>query len=401
MPYFNCTFVNDEGKYSKRMIFADNKQDVYQNYQNTDEKLLKVRKSMQHLSLPKLFSRKIGYFDFLLFNQKMVTLLKSGVTFIKGMEIILRNLKRGALKEVLTKADSEIKNGVQVSDAFKSEQIPFQRIYAASLLAGERSGNLDSILVRFNIYLEKVSKLRRKVLSSLSYPIILFLVMIAMVLIILLYAIPKFTEFYADFDAELPDLTLFFINISDFMANNIFLIIGLFLATYISLKMVERTNKNVVIFDWMKLKIPFIGKIIVENAITVFSRTLAILVAGGIPVPEAAQIAVQTFSNKYFILQVRNVPEDIREGNLLSDVLEDVNFIPGVLVEVIRVGESSGNLEAVLNENADAFENSIDAKVNSLISMIEPILIVFMGIVIAFMLISVYLPIFSTVDVVK
>ncbi len=132
-----------------------------------------------------------------------------------------------------------------------------------------------------------------------------------------------------------------------------------------------------------------------------FSRTLAILVAGGIPVPEATKIAIETFTNKYFQWQVRNVTESIREGNLLSDVLTDVSFMPGVLVEVIRVGESSGNLTDVLNENADAFENSIDAKVNSLISMIEPILIVFMGIVIAFMLISVYLPIFSTVDVVR
>ncbi len=401
MPYFNCTFVNDEGKYASRVIFADNKEEVYHNYQNSDEKLLKVKKSMQHLSIPKLFSRKIGYFDFLLFNQKMVTLLKSGVSFIKGMEIILRNLKRGPLKEVLSKADADIKNGVQVSDAFRSEQIPFQKIYAASLLAGERSGNLDNILVRFNIYLEKISKLRRKVISSLSYPTILFLVMISMVLIILLYAIPKFTEFYADFDAKLPDLTLFFIDISNFMKDNIALIVGVILAVYFSLKVLEKSNRNIVIFDWLKLKIPFIGKIIVENAITVFSRTLAILVSGGIPVPEAAQIAVQTFSNEYFILQVRDVPEKIREGNLLSDVLTDVNFIPGVLVEVIRVGESSGNLTDVLNENADAFENSIDAKVNSLISMIEPILIVFMGIVIAFMLVSVYLPIFSTVDVVK
>ena len=117
--------------------------------------------------------------------------------------------------------------------------------------------------------------------------------------------------------------------------------------------------------------------------------------------PGATQIDVETFSNKYFIAQVKDVPEKIREGNLLSDALSEVKFMPRVLVEIIRVGESSGNLVDVLNENADSFENSIDAKVNSLISMIEPLLIVCMGIVIAFMLISVYLPIFSTVDIVR
>jgi type IV pilus assembly protein PilC len=393
--------VNDKGKYSVRTVFADNKEEVWRNYSGAEEKLLKIRKSYSQLSLPKLFARKINYFDFLLFNQKMITLLKSGVSFIKGLEIILKNLKKGVLKEVLIKTDTDIKNGIQISDAFASNQIPFQQIYSASLLAGERSGSLETILQRFNNYLEKIAKLKRKVFSSLAYPTILFLVMVGMVMIILIYAIPKFSSFYADFDAELPQMTLFFIGVSNFLQQYIYLIVGFIIIVYVALKLLERLNPHIIIFDRLKLKIPFMGKIIVENAITVFSRTMAILVSGGIPVPEAAQIAVGIFTNKYFAWQVKDVPGKIREGNLLSDVLEEVKFIPGVLVEVIRVGESSGNLTDVLNENADAFENSIDAKVNSLISMIEPILIVCMGVVIAFMLISVYLPIFSTVDIVK
>lgn len=402
MPYYKCTFVNDEGKYSRRVIFADSKEELRTNYANADEKLLKLRKVwIQDTSNIRLLSRKIKYFDFLLFNQKMITLLKSGVSFVKGLEIILRNLKRGTLKEVLTRTDNDIKNGIQISDAFASNQIPFQKIYSASLLAGERSGNLENILERFNTYLEKVANLRRKVMSSLSYPVILFLVMVAMVLIILIYAIPKFASFYEDFDAELPEMTQFFISVGEWLQRHFSLIVILIAAVYFGIKILERMNPHIIIMDRMKLKIPFIGKIIVENAITVFSRTLAILVSGGIPVPEATQIAVETFSNKYFSWQVRDVPEKIKEGNLLSDVLSEVDFIPGVLVEVTRVGESSGNLEDVLNENADAFENSIDAKVNSLISLIEPILIVCMGIVIAFMLVSVYLPIFSTVDIVR
>jgi type IV pilus assembly protein PilC len=402
MPYYNCTFVNDQGKYSKRTLFADSKEELRHHYQGSDEKLLKIKKSLVHDSgNVKLFARKISYFDFLLFNQKIITLLKSGVSFVQALEIILRNLKSGTLKEVLTRVDADIKNGIQISDAFASNQIPFQRIYSASLLAGERSGNLAAILERFNIYLEKIATLRRKVLSSLSYPSILFLVMISMVLIILTYAIPKFASFYEDFDADLPPLTEFFISVGEYLKRNSLLIVGTIVGVYVGIRIIERLNPNIVILDRLKLKIPFIGNIIVENAITVFSRTLAILVSGGIPVPEATQIATATFTNKYFILQVKDIPEKIKEGNLLSDVLAGVEFIPGVLVEVIRVGESSGNLVDVLNENADSFENSIDAKVSSLISMIEPLLIVCMGVVIAFMLVSVYLPIFSTVDVVR
>lgn len=402
MPYYSCTFVNDQGKYTKRTIFADSKEEVRHNYASADEKLLKVRKVFVHdTSNIRLFSRKISYFDFLLFNQKIITLLKSGVSFVAGLDIILRNLKKGTMKEVLTRVDTDIKNGIQISDAFASNQIPFQNIYSASLLAGERSGNLESILQRFNTYLEKIATMRRKIISNLSYPAILFFVMFAMMFVILIYAIPKFASFYQDFDAELPEMTQFFINLGEFLQRNLLLIAAIILGVYFGIRLLERLNPRFIVFDRLKLKIPFIGNVIVENAITVFSRTLAILVSGGIPVPESTQIAVGTFTNKYFASQVKDAPEKIREGNLLSDVLAEVDFMPGVLVEVIRVGESSGNLVDVLNENADSFENSIDAKVNSLISMIEPILIVCMGVVIAFMLVSVYLPIFSTVNVVR
>jgi type IV pilus assembly protein PilC len=403
MPYFNCVFVNDEGKYSTRMIFAESKQELWRLHSGADEKLLKIKRFYlkKDLTLPKLIAGKIKAFDFLLFNQKMITLLRSGLTFSKGLEIILKSAERGTLKEVLTRANTDINNGIQISDAFSSNQIPFQKIYSASLLAGERSGSLETVLAQFNSYLEKIANMRRRVFSSLAYPVVLFTVMIAMVLIILVYAIPKFSTFYQDFDRELPEMTRFFISLGQFLQNNILLILGMIMAVYVGIKVIERWNPNIVILDRLKLKLPFIGKIMVENAITVFSRTLAILVFGGITVPESTDIAVATFTNKYFIKQIKNVPEKIREGNSLSDSLEEVNFIPNVLVEVIRVGETSGNLVDVLNENADSFENSIDAKVNSLISMIEPILIVCMGVVIGFMLISVYLPIFSTVDIVR
>jgi type IV pilus assembly protein PilC len=133
----------------------------------------------------------------------------------------------------------------------------------------------------------------------------------------------------------------------------------------------------------------------------VFSRTMAILISGGIPVPEATAVAVETLENRFFLKGAAEVPQRIKEGNLLSDVLTEVDYVPPMMVEVVRVGESSGNLVGVLNKNADYYENSIDMKINTLVSLIEPILIIFLGAVIAFMLISVYLPIFQTIQVVR
>lgn len=402
MPYYNCTFLSDNGKYVKKTIFADNKQELRHNYSASDEKLLFVRRNyFKESSSLKFLSGKISYFDFLLFNQKMITLLRSGVSFVRSLEIVIANIRKGTLKEVLLKTEADIKNGIQISDAFASEQIPFQKIYRASLLAGEKSGNLETILGQFNKYLEKIANLRRRIIGSLTYPTILFLFMIGMVAIILLYAIPKFASFYADFEAKLPEMTLRLMALGNFMQHNIHIIILVIFGIFGIIKLIEKTRRDIIIFDYIQTRLPFAGSIVTENAMTVFARTLAILISGGIPVPEAARIAVDTFSNRYFYSKIKDIPDKIKEGNLLSDALREVKFIPPVFVEIIKVGETSGNLAGVLNENADAFENSIDAKISKLISLIEPVLIVVMGVVVAFMLVAVYLPIFSTVHIVE
>jgi type IV pilus assembly protein PilC len=401
MPYYKCIFVNDKGNFIKKSIFGENRKEILNNYLNSDEKLISVKNDYKRSILQlKLTSKKIGGFEFLLFNQKLITLLISGVSFIRALEIILKNMKKGNFREMLNKIAADIRNGIQISDAFSSDSIPFIKIYRASLIAGEKSGNLEKILEKFNIYLEKVTNLRRKVLSSMSYPIILLIFMFSLVLFVLAYAIPEFSTVYDNFDAPLPAVTKFLISLGGFLQSNSLYIFLFILLIIGSIKITEKLNPNIVIVDYLKTKIPFIGKIIVENAMAIFSRTLSILIAGGIPIPEATEIAIGTFSNKYFAKKIMDVPMKIKEGNLLSDVLEEVNFVPGIVVEIIRVGESSGNLEGVLDSNADFFENSIDTKVNTMVSLIEPILIIVLGLVVMFMLLAIYVPLFNMVNVV-
>lgn len=400
MPFYNCRFIDDKGNLQKKTIFSDNREEIKRIYSGSNEKVISIKRNfIKGISYIELFASRISYNEFLLFNQKLITLLKSGVSFINAIEIIIKNTSKGNFREILKKVETDIKNGVQISDAFSSKQIPFINIYRATLLAGEKSGNLESLLEKFNVYLEKISNLKKKVFSSLSYPVILFVFMFLMMFAILIFAIPKFSEFYRGFNAQLPGITKKMIGISTFLQNNIVLILSVLFFIYLFLKLIEK-KMNIVIFDRMKIKIPFIGKIIKENSLAVFSRTLSILISGGIPVPESAEIAVNIFTNKYFYDKVKNIPSNIREGNLLSDSLEEVAFIPDIMVEIIRVGETSGNLTDVLDKNGDYYENTINAKINSLISLIEPIMIVILGLVIAFMLISIYLPIFNLANVV-
>lgn len=401
MPYFKCTLVNEKGHYRTNEYFAENKKEIEAALDNLEEKLMHVQRLwFRDFSLKKIFKRKIGYTEFLLFNQEMIALLKAGIPVIQALEIIIQNTRRGILREIVAKAAVNIRNGMQISEAFSSAQIPFHKIYKASLMAGEKSGHLEQILEKFNIYLGKISNLRRKTVSSLTYPIILLLFMISMVLVIAIFIIPKFSAFFDNMDARLPAMTLFFIATTQYLKENIVPFLAATILAYAAIRTIEHFNPRVIIIDQAKLKIPFLGRIIHENAIAVFARTLAILISGGIPVPESAEIAVETFANKFYYSQVRDIPEKIRQGNLLSGVLEEIAIIPRILVEMIRVGETSGNLTAVLDESAEYYERSIDSKINALISLIEPVIIILLGMVIAVMLVSVYLPIFTSIRVV-
>ncbi|HSQ35420.1 MAG TPA: type II secretion system F family protein, partial [Candidatus Binatia bacterium] len=368
----------------------------------SEEKLIAVRGLwFKNFSLQKLFKRQIGYTEFLLFNQELITLLKAGIPVIRALEIIIENMRVGNLREIIRQAAANIRNGMQISEAFSSPQIPFHKIYKASLLAGEKSGHLEAILEKFNIYLSKLTSLRRKIVSSLTYPVILLLFMIAMVLVISIFVIPKFAAFFEDMEAQLPTLTQVFVSVTHLLRENIVLVVALALALFAGVKLVERFQPRVIIIDRLKIRTPFIGRVIHENAVAVFARTLAILLSGGIPVPDAAEIAVETFANKYYYRQMAEVPEKIRQGNVLSGVLEGIAIIPRILVEMVRVGETSGNLMTVLDESADYYERSIDSKINTLISLIEPVIIIALGLVVAMMLVSVYLPIFSIIRVVQ
>lgn len=402
MPYYKCTFLTENGRRQKREIFAKDRRAIRDICRDSDDKILSIRRMWLHgTSLLHIFRRKIPYTDFFLFNQELIILLKAGVPFIHGVETILLNVRNIRLREVLTRAGSDIRNGMQISEAFHDADLPFQKIYQSSLMAGERSGKLEEVLAKFNEYLDKVNILRKKIVSSMMYPLVLLVFMAAMMMVVMLYVLPKFSGFFEEFDASLPGITLFFMEASDYIRHNIIPITFTVVALYFALRLIERRFSHIIIFDQLKNRTPFVGKLFFDNSMAVFCRTSAILISGGIAVPDAVKIAVETFSNRFLHSQIAHMPEAIRQGKLFSQVMEEIPMMPGLLVEMVRVGESSGNLVDVLNEGANFYERSVDNRIATLISLIEPVIIILLGLTIAFMLVSVYLPIFSSIQVAK
>jgi len=399
MPYYHCTFLDIEGRLHRRQINAFSRVELMETYANADEKLIACRRIIfKDFRFSLSFRQKVKQIEFLRFNQEMATLIRSGTPFIRALEIVTENLKPGHFLTILKKASTQIQSGVQISEAFLDSRLPFNKIYTASLLAGERSGHLEPILDKFNLYLQKMSNIRRKTISSMTYPAVLLGFMGVMFFIITMVIIPKFSEMYENFEAELPGITIFFLEASIFLRKNAFLYMGLVIAIYFLIRLIERMRPEIIIIDQIKLRLPFVGRIILESSLSVFSRTMAILIAGGIPVPDAVAIASETISNRFLSRFFAPISTQIREGNALSQVIKKIPQIPSILVEMIRVGEASGSLPRVLDESADFYETSIDMKINTLISLIEPVIIITLGVVIALMLLSIYLPIFTSIQ---
>ncbi len=401
MPYYKCTLINEKGDIHVKEIFAKNRRELIQNNSGREEKIISVKRSLSDLLNTSIqISSKIKNSDFILFNQKLVILLRSGTSFIKALQVIISEMNSSPFKTILVKAESDIRNGVSISEAFNSPNIPFLKIYKASLLAGEKSGNLIPILEKFNAYTEKITHLKRKTYSSLSYPIVLFVFMVSMVFIVMTFVIPSFAGFYKSFDSDLPGITLFFIKVSESLQLHYPYIFAGIAVIYLLIKLIEKYT-SIIIIHWLILKIPFIGKIIMQNALAVFSRTLAILISGGIPIPESSRYAIDVFTNRYIYSKFKNIPQKIEDGNILSDTIREIDIVPGIMKEVVQIGDSSGNLSEILNKNADFIETTIDTRINAFISLIEPIMIVLLGTVVTFMLISIYLPIFNSMRVIQ
>jgi len=402
MPYYDCTFIDERGRTSKRVLPAASRKELMKIPGTENERLIRARRRLGAVSWFSRWEKKrsIGNNDFLLVNQQLIALLKSGLSFLRALESIIENTPKLHIRETLSEAAERIRNGEPLSKAFSNRPLPYYNIYQASLLAGESSGQLETVLERFNLYLGKITRLRRKLFSSLSYPAVLLIFMTAMIIIVLVFVIPKFSAFFTDMDATLPFFTILFTSIGETLQRHLLLFSSLLAASYIFLQWLVKKNPDFTLLPRTWLKIPFTGRLILDNALVIFTRTLSILLMGGLPVPEAGAVAVGTFNNQHLRQSFQDLPERIRGGRQLSQVLSEIREVPGLMIEMIKVGETSGNLTRSLDEIAEYLENTIDTRINTLISLIEPIIIIIMGLVIAFMLVSVYLPIFSIIRVV-
>jgi type IV pilus assembly protein PilC len=343
---------------------------------------------------------KIPRHEFLVFNQELATLLKAGMPLVQSLDILRTRLANPVFKAVLDDVHEKVRSGTALSDAFQAHGELFPSVYTASLMAGERAGNLDAVLRRFVAYAKVVDSVRKKTISALVYPVLLIGLAIGLVGIIVIKVVPTFAEFYSSFEAELPMSTRLIVGLSNFVRGNLLLIViavlGAAAAFYTWIKQPGQGAR----FDRMIMKLPFIGPSVHKFATAQLARTLATLLGGGIPLVNALEIAARSTGNRHMGVEMTLVAQRVREGQGFAATLFDRQVVPDVAIKMIEVGESTGALQEMLNSLADFYDEEIETEVGRFVTLIEPVLLIIMGIVIATIVLALYLPLFELTSVI-
>jgi type IV pilus assembly protein PilC len=348
------------------------------------------------LALPK--RRRVPTRDFLIFNQELATLLKAGMPLVQSLDILRRRVSHVVFKGVLDDVYERVRGGNSLSEAFDAHGNLFPGVYTASLMAGEKSGNLEQVIRRYVAYVKVVSSVRRKTISALVYPAILLLLSCVVVAVIVLRVVPEFASFYAMNQEELPLSTRMLVSISNFALGYFgLLVLTILLTVAAGWAWLRRPGHRERVDRWL-LEVPALGPIARKFSTSQAARTLATLLGGGIPLVNAIDVSARSIQNQYLAKQLQLASQQVREGRALAVAMDESGAFPDVAIKMVEVGESTGALQEMLNSLADFFDEEIDTSLGRFVTLIEPTLLVIMGIVIAGLLLSLYMPLFQMSD---
>jgi type IV pilus assembly protein PilC len=341
--------------------------------------------------------KKLNLEKFLIFNQQFVTLIRAGLPILKGLDLLAERLTDTKLAPHIKAVRDEVRNGTLLSEAFRQRGV-FPKIYVTSVMAGEKSGSLVEVLDRFIVYQKLALAVRKKVIGSLIYPCVLIVLVVCLVIFLVTYVVPTFATLYNSMEATLPAMTTFLINVGTFARSYILVGAGGLVAGVTLFRWWMRRDAARETMDRLKLKLPAFGDIWLKYQVAQLSRILSTLLTGGIPLVQAMETAADSLNTPLLKRAVEGAGKSVREGQPLSASLKSTKMFPGLSLDMIEVGESTGALPQMLNSVAEFFEEDVNTRMQVALSLIEPAIMIVMGCFVAFVLIALYLPIFSLAD---
>jgi type IV pilus assembly protein PilC len=338
--------------------------------------------------------RQIGGSDFLILNQQFNTLIKAGIPILRALDLLATRATTPKLRPVITQIRDRVREGKSLSEAVDEAGV-FSKVYSTAILAGEKSGNLSGVLDFYIAYQKVSTGVRKKILASLVYPVLLIVVATVIVTYLVTFVVPKFAVLYRDLGVELPTSTKLLMALTVDYRFAVLGAVGLLALLAFGIFLWSRTDEGGATFDRLKFKVPVIGDTLLKFQVAQFSRTLATLLTGGTTLVTALQTASDALTSKLLRVTILRATQMVREGESLHGSLASTGVLPEMALDMVEVGESSGALGPMLTSIAEFYEEEVSLRLGALVAIIEPVLLIFMGILVAFILISLYLPIFS------
>ncbi|WP_374403277.1 type II secretion system F family protein [Niveibacterium sp.] len=339
--------------------------------------------------------------DVALFTRQLATMLRSGVPLLQTFDIAIKGASNPALARLLNEIRADIETGAGLANAFRKRPVYFDSLYANLVAAGEQSGALDALLDRLATYKEKILAIKSKIKGALFYPISVVAVAFGVVAVMMLFVIPQFKAVFTSFGAELPAPTLLIMGMSDFFIAYWYIVFGSIAGTIIGLSFAyKRSPQMQFSMDRLILQVPVIGDIIRKATVARWTRTLSTMFAAGVPLVEALDSVGGAAGNRVYELATRQIQNEVSTGTSLTVSMQNTNVFPTMVIQMVSIGEESGQLDSMLGKVADFFEREVDDAVDALSQLLEPLIIVFLGTVVGGIVVAMYLPIFKLGSVV-
>jgi type IV pilus assembly protein PilC len=334
----------------------------------------------------------------ILFTKQFSSLIDSGVPVVQCLDILAQQEKRGVLKKTLEimKADIEAGNGLATALA-KHPKI-FSEFFIRIVEAGELSGTLDKAIKQVGLQLDKLDRLKAKVVKALSYPAMTMVVAIAVLIFLLVKVVPEIAKLYAEGNAKLPELTVLVMSLSKWVQANFMAVIGVASTLLIGGSVLYKLPRFRELFDPLALKMPLIGSLILRSAVAQLTRTLGTLVSSGVPLIHAFEICAKLMSNLAIRDAIKLTIQFVQEGRTIAAGLQAKNIFPPMVIHMVNIGEMTGRLDELLTKVASIYDDEVDDAISNITGLLQPMIIVFVGIIIAFLLIAMYLPVFQLAD---
>lgn len=340
--------------------------------------------------------RKIDDKDIALFTRQLATMVRSGVPLLQSFDIAIKGCGNPSLARLLNDVRANVETGSSLSQAFRRHPEHFDALFCNLVAAGEQAGILDSLLDRLAIYKEKILAIKSKIKSALFYPISVVVVAALVVSVMMLFVVPEFKKVFASFGADLPAPTMLVIAVSDFFVEYWYIGFGLIFGSIIGISYTYKHSPQMqATVDRLTLQIPVIGDVIRKATIARWTRTLSTMFAAGVPLVEALDSVGGAAGNVVYKNATKQIQSDVSTGTSLTVAMQNVLVFPTMVIQMVSIGEESGQLDSMLSKVADFFEREVDDAVAGLSQLLEPMIMVFLGVVIGGLVVAMYLPIFK------